>query len=907
MQHTGYRLPRVLAALVLLLALGPSDVRARGDPVARLLPGQRLSRILSPGTVHDFAVELQAGQAAIVSLDQRGVDVVLRVFAPDGREVHRVDRPNVEWGREAVTVVADAAGLYTLRVSALILESPQGHYQIQFQRLSKATPQVLRRVEAERAVSTAETARATNSIEGCRDAAATFLRARSLWRRVGEPYEEGVALYGLALAHRFLGEHEKSLDALEQALRLVPRVGERHLAVMAHAGLAWTYLYLDDYRSARTHFRIALAHRRTEDLRGRAGDLFGLGWADLLLGAPVEALVKFNDSLLWRTTALDRSGEALTLVGLAASLDRLGRWQEALDAVNRALRIQEAFPNGYGQADAFTIRGWALLHGGDALGALQAFTAAAALRRKLADLAGEAAALHGQAGALEHRGLLQQSLEVTEAALTLVESVRVQRTDHDLRAMYFASVQELYERAIRLLLEQYGATGEVELAHRAFYVSERARARSLLDLLASRNHRDAISIKAGGPAMEGSAPFAGEPSSIEAIQAALAEDTVLLTYSLGSPRSALWLVGRHHFNVYDLPSRTDIDRAVHDLLRTLTVPQSRASLHYGSATSTAGLRERQRRLTKLILPDAALSQLRKRIIVVPSGSLQLIPFSVLSPRSEQTSGVANLLEDHELIALPSASAALFIQRPSTRRRPTKTLALFADPVYEASDLRVSGTGTRPSGPRVSNAREKQHPSELRGLPRLFASRWEAEQISRLVPPSQRTVALDFRAARSTLEALGVSNYRFLHFGTHAVVNMDRLDRSGLVLSLVNERGEPVNGFVSAYDILKWPLAADLVVLSGCRTGVGREIRGEGLMAVSRAFLAAGASRLVISLWPVHDKITAELMVRFYQHMLGTQPVTPAAALRAAQLEISANPSRRHPYYWAGFVLQGRWD
>ena len=102
------------------------------------------------------------------------------------------------------------------------------------------------------------------------------------------------------------------------------------------------------------------------------------------------------------------------------------------------------------------------------------------------------------------------------------------------------------------------------------------------------------------------------------------------------------------------------------------------------------------------------------------------------------------------------------------------------------------------------------------------------------------------------------------------------------------------------------LKADLVVLSGCRTALGREIRGEGLMALSRGFLAAGASRLVMSLWSVDDKATAELMAHFYRHMLGPERLTPSASLRAATLEMRRQPRWRAPYFWAGFLLQGDW-
>jgi len=237
------------------------------------------------------------------------------------------------------------------------------------------------------------------------------------------------------------------------------------------------------------------------------------------------------------------------------------------------------------------------------------------------------------------------------------------------------------------------------------------------------------------------------------------------------------------------------------------------------------------------------------------------------------------------------------------------VAVFADPVLQADDARVGDA--RKSIVLVSNARSRSSqqvlPKDVGHLPRLFATRWEAEEIGRLVPPADRMMALDFRASRSTLERLDLSTYQILHFGTHAIVDLRRPERSGLVLSVVDERGHPIDGFIRAREIFEWRLKADLVVLSGCRTGLGREIRGEGLMALSRGFLAAGASRLVMSLWPVDDKATAELMAHFYRHMLGTERLTPSAALRTATLEMRRQPRWRAPYFWAGFLLQGDWN
>ncbi|HEY3258117.1 MAG TPA: tetratricopeptide repeat protein [Gemmatimonadaceae bacterium] len=271
----------------------------------RLERGRVITKSLAPGEHDEFVVDLRAGQVAIAAVRQRGIDVVLSVIGPDNREHHRVDRPNVEWGREGITILAETTGAYRLYVSPLHSVGPTGRYQLEVMGVRRAHTRDRQRVEAEREVSDAEVARSANTLEGCRQAVQRFERAASLWQELREPYEEGVALYGLALAHRFLGEHEESLRVLQRTLTLTRQVGDAHAIVMAESGLAWTHLYLDDYETAASRFRQALSQRDSSDQRGTAGDLFGLGWTELLLEKPKEALVTFKKALGLRRLVLD--------------------------------------------------------------------------------------------------------------------------------------------------------------------------------------------------------------------------------------------------------------------------------------------------------------------------------------------------------------------------------------------------------------------------------------------------------------------------------------------------------------------------------------------------------------------------------------------------------------------------
>jgi CHAT domain-containing protein len=124
--------------------------------------------------------------------------------------------------------------------------------------------------------------------------------------------------------------------------------------------------------------------------------------------------------------------------------------------------------------------------------------------------------------------------------------------------------------------------------------------------------------------------------------------------------------------------------------------------------------------------------------------------------------------------------------------------------------------------------------------------------------------------------------------------------------LVDEAGRPQDGFLRLQDIYNLKLPAELVVLSACQTGLGKEIKGEGLIGLTRGFMYAGAPRIVASLWKVDDRATSELMKRFYQGLLGPEALRPAGALRQAQLSLWKQKQWRAPYYWAAFVLQGEW-
>ncbi|HXU30700.1 MAG TPA: CHAT domain-containing protein, partial [Thermoanaerobaculia bacterium] len=267
-----------------------------------------------------------------------------------------------------------------------------------------------------------------------------------------------------------------------------------------------------------------------------------------------------------------------------------------------------------------------------------------------------------------------------------------------------------------------------------------------------------------------------------------------------------------------------------------------------------------------------------------------------------------LLEEHEVVYLPSATT-LISQRRRLALRPEapRRAYVLADPVFSADDPRVAEAASAKGSAPAKEARDavRQAGGLLPAFERLPGTRREAETIAGLAAAGEVRTALDFAASREAVLAEDLRSFRVVHFATHGVADTRNPVLTGLVLSLVDAAGRPREGFLGLSDIRQLDLAADLVVLSGCRTAFGKEVRGEGLMGLTRGFLSAGARRVVASLWQVQDRAAAELMARFYRGMW-RNGLAPAAALREAQRSLRREPRYRDPYFWSGFVLQGDW-
>ncbi|HUR80381.1 MAG TPA: CHAT domain-containing tetratricopeptide repeat protein, partial [Thermoanaerobaculia bacterium] len=629
-------------------------------------------------------------------------------------------------------------------------------------------------------------------------------------------------------------------------------------------GVGWGML--GEPRQAIGYFERALPISRALGDRGR--EVFirvYLGIAHSEGGDAATAMTHLNEGLaMSRQLGLPRiEGLAQNQLGkMALNAQHL---DEALAHYGEVLRIARAGSNRRGEVNALINLGSVLASMGRCVDARARLDEALAITRQTSDRVAEGATLSRLAQIDREEGKLLDAVAHVETAVEIAEEVRAKSTAQQFRAAYLATVRDQYDLQIDVLMR----LGAEALALQA---SEHARARSLLETL----EREQSQIRRS--------PVDPPAPSLTEIQQLLDDDTTLLEYSLGAQRSYVWAVTRDSLRGFALPDRARIDalaRRVHSLAsaRTQTLSERRkVDEDYRAAAAE---------LSAMILGPLKNELDGRRIVIAAEGALQYMPYAALPLPSTN----APLAAEHEIVMIPSAATLALLRRASSHGAADKTLMVFADPVFSESDPRVSVARSRDAAPR---------------MPRLPLTRLEAGSITRLVPQASVTTALDFDASRATATGDAIRRHRIVHFATHGVLDSEHPEQSGIVLSLVDRNGKPQDGFLRLHDVYNLDLSADLVVLSACQTALGKEIRGEGLIGLTRGFMNAGVPRVVASLWKVDDRATAELMRRFYQHMLGGERLTPAAALRTAQMEMAKSAAWNRPFYWAGFVLQGEW-
>jgi len=758
-----------------------------------------------------------------------------------------------------------------------------------------------------------------------------YNKALGLWRAVADRSGEASTLGKMGKAYMLEGQPQKALVYFEQALTLHRTVGDRRNEAYVLHNISWAYHALKNEPKTFDYNNQALSLMQTVgDRRGEAAIFTNMGWVHEQSGNPQKALDYYNRALPLMQATGDWNGEANTLYRLANVERDQSQLSKARSHIEAALSVTQSVRSTVTSGElrasySATIKRYHEFH----------IDLLFRLHERSPSEGYDAEALRANEHA-RARGLLDLLAEAQVDIRKGVDTDLLNR-ERELQRLITAKT----DLRIRLL---NGKHTEQQV---------RDAAQELADLVSAYREIE-TKIRASSPHY--AALTQPQTLTLVEIQQLLDADTILLEYALGDSRSFVWLVTPNSIRSYKLDKRSVIEAAVervYELLtaRTKKIPNetsrqqkariAKADLEYGHAAGN---------LSRILLGPVTAQLGTKRLLIVSDEALQNIPFAALPELSgarhdptgvnhqRTTSSYHPLILKHEIVNLPSVSTLALLRRDLIGRKPPgKTVAVFADPVFEATDLRVNQKTWLPS----AASKQQYHPSiaaknrmesvaensddgqklrairdylrrvglteEEQPLARLSYSRKEALAIASLVPEAQRNILLDFEVNYHAVTNTQLAEYRFVHFATHGVLDPQEPELSGILLSLVDKEGRPQeNGILRLGDVYNLSLPVELVALSACETALGKRVKGEGLVGLTRGFMYAGAPRVLASLWKVHEVATADLMKLFYEGMLGPQKLRPAAALREAQKRMWQREPHGSPFFWAAFVLQGEW-
>jgi CHAT domain-containing protein/tetratricopeptide (TPR) repeat protein len=783
--------------------------------------------------------------------------------------------------------------------------------------------------------------RKAGHLEEAQDAYQAALASARVTRQITE---QAAALNNLGMLKYISGDPEAAIHLYDQAFTHWQAGHDEVGAAVTLSNQGEAYVLLGSPEDAIDYFTHALEilERHGRD-KSAAATWTMLGWAKFTLGNTEGALQAYRSAISLQEKAGDVPGKAGALDHLGTAYRELRRFGESYEAYQEALQISQESGSSLSTLH-IQYNLCELLIDWDRVEAAEQHCAQA--DGLLSAAKDPNAAAHGwflAARIAFKRGQFDQAQENVEKALALVDGLWLEPASRSLRASFLAARRYFFDFYLDLLLERHRQAPRAGWDQRAFELSERVRTRGFVDALLNardrgndnrgrnpglirrkrdlrlqieallpqspsadladptlesrlrslRRQRDALQaqVTASGTSAQLSI---GYPVGLQEAQLAVTDsNTALLAYAVGEQSSILWLVTTNGVESHLLAGRKTLANLVGTLQGLLEKPPQ--------PSEEIQTRLALERVSQEILGPVIDRLQSDRLILIPDGPLHFLPFAVLPVPSQGALASQPLVAEHEIVYLPSVSALIATSNPPGQKHGfAKEVLVAADPVFTATDERVRAFPLQAKLPGGSAA--GWHGKV--GWKRLPGTRREALRIYDLLGPKKATLLLDFDASREAV-LRELPSHRIVHLATHGQFNSRFPELSGIVLSLTDAQGSPNAGFLRVQDLYELHLAADLVVLSGCRTARGVEQYSEGLVGFSQALMIAGARQLVANLWDADDDATAELMANFYHGML-RDDLSPAAALRTAQLSLLRTNRWKAPYYWAGFRLQGDW-
>src|SRR6476469_7719727 len=547
-------------------------------------------------------------------------------------------------------------------------------------------------------------------------------------------------LLSMGKIYAHFGQFQSALDSYNQALPLSQQAGAKAEEAAIINSFGQLYTDLSDPKSALDYYNQALPlFYQLNDQATVATTLNNIGDIHAATGNWKNALDSYNKALVISRPAGNLAAEATALAGIGSTYIASKEWSTALNAYNQALKITRHLNDQVKETTVLNQLGKIQAALGQHSTAIENYNQALSLSQQLGYKTEEAHIIYNQAILNRQQNNLTVAQTEIETAINIIENLRTQIGSQELRKSYFARNQDYYQFSIDLLMQLHPTIPNKDYDAQAFHASERARARSLLELLseASANIRQGVDsqllaqeqnlqqqlsdfqsrkyqivsaqstpeavdeiqekidtvlkelaqleakIRASSPRY--AALKYPEPLNLQQIQQQVIDDnTLLLEYSLGEERSYLWAVTKTSFSIYNLTARTEIEATAKNFRDTLTKETTRTSPQMVAESAVL--------LSQMILAPVASEFGNKRLLIVADGALQYIPFSALTLEKSE----APLIVKHEIVNLPSASTLAILRRDMATRQPApKAIALFADPVFSPDDERLKGTSTSP--------------------------------------------------------------------------------------------------------------------------------------------------------------------------------------------------------------------
>lgn len=784
------------------------------------------------------------------------------------------------------------------------------------------------------------------------------LAALSIRQEIGDRRGQAIALVGTGFVYSMMDDKQRALEFYESANSMFP--GDVDWAEKAKAlnGIATVYEEYGEPDLAEKHRRDALnLYERGNYPYGELATLPSLAKLSYLKGNVIEAKLLNERGLALASRLNDVFHIAVIKEDLGNMALDSGEYDKAIGRYREAATIYDKLKIRLPRVQGLLAK--AHEKKGELGEARRYYMSSLAANREIRDRFAEGQSLYDLARLDRIENKEESALKLAGESVEISDALSSNVLNSRLKSTYFSSIYERYELYIELLIKSGRRLGDGSYSSRALQASERARARSMLETLmlskpsiirdadpemieredeirATLNMKadmltDALSSAAGPREIDDLAvEIETLSNNLEEIKARLKknspiysalkdpspfdiatfqrdvldDDTVLMEFFFGKDEGYLWLVDKNKIESYVLPTRKQIDSRVEKLMELLGLGRQKGPENSNQIPSLEEIEseyaQEASRLSDDLFAQLGNKLAGKRLIIVPDGKLRLFPISSLPwPGNNEP-----ILISSETIYEPSAST-LFLLINQRKRTAENDLLVFSDPVFSDLDSRLSGETSRDdrSDTAPAPANSLRFAESMGSLPRLLASKTEGDAIATILGTSNSKVFTGFAANRDQALSPDISNYRIIHFATHSIVNHQHPELSGIVLSRFKPGGEQLNQFVRLQDIYAMNLSADLVVLSACDTGIGKDVRGEGLMSFTNGFIQAGAGSTVSTFWKIDDEATLQLMKDFYSG-LASENLPPSQALRNAQLKMSRSQIYRSPFYWAAFNFQG---